>query len=110
MKPPDEWTPLLTKPFNTYSPEDFKLYVRSLFNKPAKKVRTIKLKKQKPPFSWKLSPKKRTLSLTVNREPKWLSEGEMALISAQSGAPLSAIFITMKKKGIKVSTETEEKK
>ena len=97
---PVEWTPLLTKPFNTYTPEDFKQYVRGLFNKPPKKEPKIRLKKQKPPFVWTLSPKKKQLSLTVNREPKWLSEDEMLIISNESKVPLNKIFLLMKRKGI----------
>lgn len=98
--------PLLSgKPFSEFSAAEFKLHVKSLYHKPAPRS-GVKLAK---PFTWTKN-KKGTLVLRVNRDPQWLSEEEMKQISKESGTPLSEIFITLKKRGIKISTLEAERK
>lgn len=104
---PEEWIPLLGKPLRQFTPEDFKIYIRGLYNKPAKKTKTIKLKKQKPPFSWSLT-KKGNLSLKVNRTPKWLSREEIDQITKESGRPANEVFLKIKKMKIEVSKQEEQ--
>lgn len=100
----DDLIPLLTKPFNTYTAAEYKLYVSGLYSKPPKKEPKVRLKKMKPPYVWSVSPKKKQLKIKVNRNPMWLSDDEMMVISTESRIPLSRIFIIMKKNGIIVST------
>ncbi len=107
MRVPNEWVPLLSKPLNQFTPEDYKLYIKGLKREPPQK--TIRLKKQKPPFVWKITPKTKKLSLTVNRSPKWLSDDEMKVISKESGVPLSEIFLLTVKKNILISNNGELK-
>lgn len=97
---PNEWIPLLTKPLNQFTPEDFKLYVKGLKREPPQKK--IRLKKQKPPFAWKITPKTKKLSLTVNRTPKWITDEEMSEIARASGVPLNEVFLLLMKKKIEV--------
>lgn len=103
---PLEWTPLLTKPFATYSPEDFKTYVKGLKQMPPQK--TIKIKAAKPPYVVKVSAKKKQFSLKITREPKWLSEEELKEITRTTGWKLNELFIYMKKKEIIVSSREEQ--
>lgn len=105
---PNEWIPLLTKPLSSFTPEDFKLYVKGLKAEPPPKK--IRLKKQKPPFVWKMTPKTKKLSLTVNRTPKWISAQEMEDISKDSGVPLNEVFVLLKKKEIALSSEEEQQR
>lgn len=107
MKYLEEWIPLLGKPLSQYTPEDFKTYIRGLYNKPAKKTKTIKLKKQKPPFAWSLT-KKGNLSLKINRTPKWLSREEIDLITKESGKPANEVFLKIKKMKIEISIQVEQ--
>lgn len=97
----DEFISLLSKPMSMYTPEDYKLYVKSLKLMPP--VRPVKLKKPKPPYIVKISAKKKSLSLVVNRTPKSLSDAEMREISKSSGKTLAEIFIYMTKRGIIIS-------
>lgn len=95
--------PLLSgKDFVEFSPLEFKEYIRSLFFKKEPRKAAPKKKKE---FSWTRN-KKGTFSLRVRREPKWLSEEEMNSISAESGVPLSEIFIKMQEKDIIISTQS----
>lgn len=82
----EEWLRLLSqKPLCDYTPEDYKLYIRSLYYKrPARKTKTIRIKPPKPPYVWKLTPKG-NITLKVNRSPKTLTSAEVDLIATESG-------------------------
>lgn len=73
-----EWIRLLSeKPMCDYSPEDYKLMVRSLYYKPEPKRKAL-------PFSWRLTPKGR-LTLRISRRPKVLLRKEIEQIAKESG-------------------------
>lgn len=105
---------LSRKPFNQYTPEDYKEYVRSLY-KPRKvrPARSLIKKAKKPvrPFVFSLN-KKRTLLLRVNRKPKWLTREEVDSIAAATGLPLSEVWVKVLKKKTKnpivISTQEEQ--
>lgn len=98
--------PLLSgKEFSDFTPETFKAHIRSLYSKP--QPRQSAAKKKAPPFSWRRN-KKGTLILSVRREPKWLTEEEMNQISRESGEPLNLLFLQLKKKEIRLSTQERE--
>jgi hypothetical protein len=83
--------PLLSaKPLDEWDAAEYHAYVRSMFNKPPKKERTVRIKKPKPPFVWSLTPKG-ALSLRFNRKPKYLTQLELNQISFESGFALNEI-------------------
>jgi hypothetical protein len=96
--------PLLSqKPLDEFSPEDYHAYVRSMFNKPPKKERTVRIKKPKPPFVWSLTPKG-ALSLRFNRKPKYLTALELNQISFESGFPLDEVTAKAAKLKVEITT------
>jgi hypothetical protein len=102
--------PLLgPRPFSDFTPEEYKTYVRSLYEKAAKKEKTIKLKKKQEPFVWKLTPKG-NLSLKVNRDPKWLSREEIEQIVRESKLPANEVWLKVldKRSSIRISSQEEE--
>lgn len=99
--------PLLArKPLCEWSPSEYLEYVRSLYHKPEKPARKVRLKKVKPPFTWKLT-KTGKLSVTVNRTPKWLAREELTQIGVEFGNQAEPWVYAAKKK-IKLSTQEEE--
>lgn len=106
----DDVIPLLSKkPFDEFTPKDYKEHIRSLFHKREPRKATAKPKK---PFLWRVNAKG-TLIIKVNREPKWLSREEIDLITKESGKPANEVWlkVTTPKKGqvpIKISTQAEE--
>lgn len=98
-----DWTPLLAhKPLNQFTPEDYKAYVRGMFSKKEKKIREIKIK---PPYVWKISPKKKSFSIKMNR--LWITKEEITKISRESGIEERIVWakITEKKATIVDSEE-----
>lgn len=105
---------LAPKALRLFEPSEFKSYVKSLYFRKAKKTPSIRLKKQKPPYSWKLTPKGK-LAVTVNRSPKWISREELAQIAKESGFAENIVWTTVlhtkKKKQenvVRLSTQAEE--
>lgn len=90
-----------------YSAEEFKTYVRTLYYKKEKRAPAIRLKKQKPPFVWKIT-KTGKLSLRFNRSDKWLSREEIDLIAQESGLPANEVWLHVLKKKIRISTAADE--
>lgn len=113
---PDRWIDLLSvRSIADLTPEEFKLWVIGLKQQgKGRKTKTIRLKKKRPPFSWKLTPKGR-LSVTVTRSPKWISREELDQIAKESGFPENIVWTTVlhkKRKGantIRLSSEEKEK-
>jgi len=103
---PNEWIPLLTKPLCEFTPEDYRTYVRGLkIEPPAKKVRAVKLKKH---VTWKITEKKKLLSVKVTREPKWITHVEMEKIAEESRRPLEEVMLRARAAGaVIVGTEDE---
>lgn len=86
----EEWVRLLSsKPMCDFTPEEFKLMVRSLYYKP-------EAKKPKAPFSWRLTPKGK-LTLRVSRRPKVLIRKEIEQIEKESGRTEPEIFAAMER-------------
>lgn len=104
--------PLLSpKHLNSFSPEEYKAYVRSLYDKPEKRRLGIRLKKKKPEFAWKKTPAG-NISITINRRPKWLSREEIEQIVKESALPANEVWLHVlnPKKMIRVSTREEEER
>lgn len=103
---------LSRKPLCLFTPEEFKLHVRSLFWKPPKRKSKTK-KKPRAPFLWRKNPKG-TLLLKFNRD--WVSEEDLHLIARESGTPLNEVWIktfhpkSKKAKVPRLSTADAEKK
>lgn len=88
--------PLLSgKPLSEFTPESFKAHVRSLYLKPEKKAST------KKPFIYRRT-KTGKLSLKVNRDPKWLTQAELDLITKETGIPANEVFLKVKAIGAAV--------
>ncbi len=88
----EEWIPILAgRRLEDFSPEEFKSHVRGLkIEPPPKKIRAIKLKKH---IVWKLSPKKKSLSLKINRDPKWITREEIAKVARESGIEERLVWV-----------------
>jgi hypothetical protein len=79
-----EWLNLLSpKDFASFTPEEFRAYIRTLYFKKVKKTPTIRLKKTKPPFVVTKTAKG-NLSVIVNRDPKFITSGELDHIIAEA--------------------------
>lgn len=96
----DEFIPLLSgRPLDGFTPEEFKKHVRSLYFK--EPPRPSKKKAPTSEVTWGRT-KKGSLTVRVNRTPKWITEDEMTLIAAQSETPLNELFIYLKRREIKI--------
>jgi hypothetical protein len=94
--------PLLSvKPLDEWTPDEYKEFIKAMYNKPAKKERVVRIKKPKPPFVWSLTPKG-ALSLRFNRKPKYLTALELNQISFESGFPLDEVT------AVEITTLTSE--
>ncbi len=101
--------PLLSPlPFESFTPDAFMSYVRSLFvAPPAKKVREIRLKQ--PPKVHGKRTKTGKLSFTTSRKPaKWITETEMREFCVLLACPENEAYIALRKKGFVVVTSHEE--
>lgn len=79
-----EWLNLLSpKDFASFTPEEYRQYVKTLYFKKVKKTPTIRLKKTKPPFVVTKTAKG-NLSVIINRTPKWITSDELNLISTEA--------------------------
>ena len=110
--PPWPFALLSAKPFDEFSPDEYKQYVRDLYRKRNMKRKTpsIRLKKAKPPYSARLS-KKGNLTLRVDRSPKWLTREEVDQIAKNLSLPLNVVWVYVMKKRkepIRISTQAEE--
>lgn len=97
------WIPLLSgKPLSEFTPEDFKLHVRSLYHKPEPKraapVRTVLPK---------LTPKG-NISLLIRRKPQWISREEIAEAAKELSVEERLVWNYVAKKKIKVSDAKTE--
>lgn len=103
-----KWIPLLSgKAFEAFSAAEFKEHVRSLYHKRA--ARASAAKKKSDAVTWKLTPKGK-LTLTVRRDPKWISPQERAQIEKwglENKIPLSETFLTFKRLKVQVMNESE---
>lgn len=103
----EEWIPLLSpKSLEEYSAEEFHLHVISLYHKKPKKTSTIRLKKQKPPVVWKLTPKGK-VTIKINRKMKYITPEEILVVEKESGRPANEVFLAVKRLKIQVMTEDE---
>lgn len=110
--PPWPFALLSAKPFDEFSPSEYKQYVRDLYRKRAMKRKTpsVRIKKARPPYSARLS-KKGNLTLRVNRSPKWLTREEVDQIAKDLSLPLNEVWVYVMKKRketIRISTQEEE--
>lgn len=89
--------PLLA-PFVIWSatPEQFKNHVRSLLNRPPAK--SIKIKAPKPQIIYKRTAKG-NLSVSIKRDPKWITQAELELISRELKWPLNEVWLKVITKG-----------
>ena len=104
------WLPLLSaKPLESFSPEEFKAYVKGLYHKPEPKRAA---KKPKPPFRWKIT-KTGKISVVVNRRPRWISREEIAQIAKESGVPENVVWLKVldpkAKNPVRLSSVEQEK-
>lgn len=85
------WIPLLSpKPFERFTPAEFKAYVVSL--KQEKEAQAARAKKAPPKeVTWSIS-KKNVLSVRIKRDPKEVTQEEIQLISESTGRPVE--FLT----------------
>ena len=94
----NEFIPLLSeKPFESYSPEEFKLMVRSL-----KKDKVRPPPKVKAEVSYSKT-SKGGLTMRVNRTPKVITLNEFAEISQEMEISSEELHRLLKKKGVGVS-------
>lgn len=100
--------PLLSlRPFLSFSPEEFRAHVESLYVDPeiAKEKKRARMKKpQAKPFTWRRN-KKGTFILRVNRKPKWITPEEFDFLSIEALLPANELFLYLKEKEIKISTQ-----
>lgn len=99
MSESDRFIPLLSgKAFEEFTPSEFKAHVISLYHKPEPKRAKPKEKK---PYTFHVN-KKGTLSLRINREPKWLTAQEIESIVIGSGKSFIEVTEKLTKNKIEV--------
>ena len=98
--------PLLSpKALSFFSPEEFKLYVVSLYHKPEPAPAKVKKLRE-----YKVSAKvlkSGLISVTTKREPKYVTEGEFAEICGRLDRTENEVFICLQSKGFLVRSHEE---
>lgn len=98
-----DFIPLLSKkPLYDFTPQEFKQYVKSLYHKPVPKKSAPKRKKERDKKVTARMTKKKGLSFTTRREPKYVTEAEMSAFAETTGTPENELFIALREKGFAV--------
>lgn len=92
---------LLSRAIDSFSPAEYREFIRSLYKKWERRKPRAAVSKKKPFIAKRTKTGK--LQLKVNRDPRWLSEEEMQQISEATQIPLNEIFLKMQKDGVVVS-------
>jgi len=104
------WIPLLSpQPLESYSPENFREYVRSLYHKKTARVKrgaSAKVKKR-PGVTARLNKKGTLVISTKRKDPKYLTQEELLEIETKTGRPANEVFLKTKQKGFTVMTHAE---
>lgn len=98
------WPLLSPKAFASYSAEEFREYIQSLYVAPV-----VKEKKPKPPpkLSWKRL-KEGGFSFATRRTPKWITVEERALFKTQMDLNERELFLLFKEKKLVLVPDVED--
>ena len=99
--------PLLSpKHLNSFTPEEYRTYVRSLLNRPPRKLPRVKKE-----VEWRLTSKGK-FSLQIKRRPKWISREEIEALIKESKFPANEVwlYVLSAKSKIRISTREEEER
>lgn len=100
--------PLSGRLLDSFTPSEFKAYVRSLYRKRTPKKSAPKRKRLREFKITARVTKKGKITLTTKREPKYITEEELRSIAATLSRGENEVFIVAKEKEIAVLRDHEE--